>query len=274
MAGNFKDTFERKEVKYLLSHAQYEDLRAALEPIAKVDAYGLSSIYNTYFDTPEFSLIRASLEKPVYKEKLRLRCYGIPTDDSTAFVEIKKKYKGIVYKRRISMTYSDAIRYLCYGRDIHQDSQIKREIDYFLVVHPGLIPTMGISYDRIAMAGIEDPSLRLTFDTNLRWSTDDLDLRGGNHGKQLLAPGQVLMEVKIAGAIDPYLAEVFDALKIYPTSFSKYGEGYVQYESAQVTKGMPFIRQVESTLDNAKSHFPITFTPGLAPMSAHSVRYA
>ncbi|WP_026521443.1 polyphosphate polymerase domain-containing protein [Butyrivibrio sp. VCB2001] len=228
MAG-FKDVFQRIEVKYLLDDMQYTELRKRLEGMAEVDSYGKTSILNIYFDTPDYKLIERSLEKPVYKEKLRLRTYGVANDDTNAFIEIKKKYKGVVYKRRISMPYKKAMEYLVDGKRPEERSQISDEIDYFLKYYKGIRPAMAISYDRIAMAGIEDPDLRITFDTNIRWRTDKLSLSEGNVGKDILLPGQHLMELKIAGAMSIELAKILDELNIRKTSFSKYGKGYVDY---------------------------------------------
>lgn len=228
MAG-FKDVFERMETKFLLDEMQYRGLRKKLKNIAEVDSYGETSILNIYFDTPDFKLIERSLEKPVYKEKLRLRTYGIPEDDTNAFVEIKKKYKGVVYKRRISMPYSEALDYLTGKKEPAKDGQIKKEIDYLLQYYKGIRPAMAISYDRIAMAGIYDPELRITFDTNIRWRTDHLSLKNGNKGKDILLPGQHLMELKIAGAMSVEMAGILDELNIRQCSFSKYGRGYVDY---------------------------------------------
>ena len=235
MAG-FKDVFERIETKYLLSDFQYRELMKRLEPIAAIDGYGKTSILNIYFDTPDYQLIEKSLGKPVYKEKLRLRTYGIPKDDSNAFIEIKKKYKGIVYKRRISMPYEKAIGYLVNGQRPEKTSQISNEIDYFLKFYKGIKPAMAISYDRIALAGINDPELRITFDTNIRWRTDNLSLKYGNVGKDILMPGQHLMELKIAGAMSMEMAHILDELNIRQTSFSKYGRGYTDYMYGNINK--------------------------------------
>ena len=228
MAG-FKDVFQRIEVKYLLDDMQYTELRKRLEGMAEVDSYGKTSILNIYFDTPDYKLIERSLEKPIYKEKLRLRTYGVANDDTNAFIEIKKKYKGVVYKRRISMPYKKAMGYLVDGKRPEERSQISDEIDYFLKYYKGIRPAMAISYDRIAMAGTTDPDLRITFDTNIRWRTDKLSLSEGNVGKDILLPGQHLMELKIAGAMSIELAKILDELNIRKTSFSKYGKGYVDY---------------------------------------------
>ncbi|MBR4668680.1 MAG: polyphosphate polymerase domain-containing protein [Butyrivibrio sp.] len=228
MAG-FKDVFQRIEVKYLLSDSQYKELMKRLEGMAAIDSYGKTSILNIYFDTPDYKLIERSLDKPKYKEKLRLRTYGVADDNTNAFIEIKKKYDGVVYKRRISMPYAEAIDYLVNGKPVKKRSQISDEIDYLLHYYKGIRPAMAISYDRIAMAGINDPELRITFDTNIRWRTNNLSLSEGNVGKDILLPGQHLMELKIAGAMSMELARILDELNIRQTSFSKYGKGYLEY---------------------------------------------
>ncbi len=225
----FKDVFQRIELKYRLSEEQYLGLREKLQGYAKVDAFGETGILNIYFDTPDFILINRSLEKPKYKEKLRLRTYGIPEDDSNAFIEIKKKFKGVVYKRRISMPYREAVGYLLGEKPAPEPSQISREIDYFISHYEGLRPAMAVSYDRVAMAGVEDPELRITFDKNIRWRTEDMDLTRGNVGNDILLPGERLMELKVAGGIPLELARMMSELGIRQTSFSKYGRGYQMY---------------------------------------------
>ena len=235
MAESYQATFQRIEIKYLLTEAQAYALRAGLETIAAVDAYGRTSILNLYYDTPDDLLIRRSLEKPVYKEKLRLRTYGVPCDHTPAYVEIKKKYDGIVYKRRTGMSYNTAKAWLD-GCDEERgnavirtsgNAQILGEINYFRHFYPSLRPRMAISYDRTALAGIQDPALRITFDEHIRYRTTRLDLREGDSGRELLEPGQQLMEIKVAGAIPTELAHLFSTLRIVPCSYSKYGRGYV-----------------------------------------------
>ena len=228
MSG-FQDVFQRIETKYLMDEDQYQALRKRLEGMAEVDQYGETPILNIYFDTPDYRLIRTSLEKPAYKEKLRLRSYGVPQDDTQAFIEIKKKFKGVVYKRRIGMSYEDSLAYLCEGRPVKEPSQISGEIDYFMHYYKGIRPAMAVSYDRIAMSGSTDSNLRITFDRNIRWRVDHMDLKEGNVGRDILEPGQHLMELKIAGAMSTELAEILSELNIYQVSFSKYGRGYVDY---------------------------------------------
>lgn len=228
MSG-FQDVFQRIETKYLMDEDQYQALRKRLEGMAEVDQYGETPILNIYFDTPDYRLIRTSLEKPAYKEKLRLRSYGVPQDDTQAFIEIKKKFKGVVYKRRIGMSYEDSLAYLCEGRPVKEPSQISGEIDYFMHYYKRIRPAMAVSYDRIAMSGTTDSNLRITFDRNIRWRVDHMDLKEGNVGRDILEPGQHLMELKIAGAMSTELAEILSELNIYQVSFSKYGRGYVDY---------------------------------------------
>ncbi len=186
------------------------------------DEYGLSTISSIYFDTDNYDVIRTSLEKPVYKEKLRLRVYGKVTGNSNAFLELKKKYEGVVYKRRITLKLKDAMDYLNKGIYPAENSQILKEIDYFLKMYK---PTRGtyIAYDRIAMYGLEDKDLRITFDKDIRVAFDRTSIEPPEDVKPVTKEGERLMEIKVQGAMPLWLTEALSELKIYPVSFSKYG---------------------------------------------------
>ena len=224
--STFKQKFERLEQKYLLTESQATELTSTIRQYFVPDAYGESHICNIYYDTPDWCLIRRSLDKPAYKEKLRLRTYGVPHPDSVAFAEIKKKYQGIVYKRRVSMTYAEALAYLAGTSEAPEASQITSEIDWMYRIYTGLRPAMVIACDRTAFFGRDDPELRVTFDKHLTWRKDRLDLTVGTDGILLLASGMCLMELKLPGAVPLGLAHQLDKLGIYPASFSKYGEAY------------------------------------------------
>ena len=221
----YQAIFKRKEVKYLLTEAQLAALRPALETHMEPDAFAHSSISNLYYDTPDFRMLRRSQEKPVYKEKLRLRSYGVPDEETQVFPEIKKKAEGIVYKRRVSMPYGDAIRYLSRRRP-GEDGQIFQELNWMLLAYGSLAPRIFLSYERDSWKGREDPSLRLTLDREILWRTEALDLRRGAWGEPLLEPNQVLMEVKISNAAPLWLAEALSENGIFPISFSKCGRAF------------------------------------------------
>jgi hypothetical protein len=223
-------TFKRYEKKYLLSENKYKLLRLRLQNKLNIDNFGKTTICNIYFDTPNHLLIRNSLEKPIYKEKLRLRSYGTPMEEDKVFVELKKKYDGIVYKRRVKMDLVTAQHYLYDMEPVSEPSQITREIDWFLSFYKEIRPTVYISYSRIAMYGVEDPQLRVTFDSNLLWREEDLWLSSGVWGNPLLRENERLMEIKIPGSMPIWLSHILDELEIYPTSFSKYGNAYLQSE--------------------------------------------
>ncbi len=236
--GGFQNVFERYEKKFLLEDSQYRQLLSRLSGCMRPDRYGKTSICNIYYDTPSHLLIRRSLEKPVYKEKLRLRSYGVPGEEDTVFVELKKKYKGIVYKRRIDMTLREARAYLRGEAGAPQPCQITREIDWFREYYEGLAPAMALSYNRVAYTHIDEPGLRITFDSRLLWRENELDLKNGVFGAPLLEPGQRLMEVKAPGTMPLWLADTLDALCVYPTSYSKYGNAYLRsLEERSVGKG-------------------------------------
>lgn len=219
--------FKRVEKKYLLSEGKYRRLLECLDEYMCMDEYGKHTISNIYFDTDTYELISHSIEKPVYKEKLRLRSYGIPNKQSKVFVELKKKYDGVVYKRRIAMKLSEAEAYLYHGIKPIEDSQILREIDYFIDFYK-TVPKLYLAYDRVAYFGKEDTEVRITFDHNIRSREYDLYLGKGDYGTMLLNENQYLMEVKVAGAMPIWMARLFSELEIYPISFSKYGNIYKQ----------------------------------------------
>ncbi|MCR5687465.1 MAG: polyphosphate polymerase domain-containing protein [Lachnospiraceae bacterium] len=225
MSG-YREVFKRKEVKYLVNEEQYAGLREFFETMARPDEYGLSRINNIYYDTPDHLLVRRSLEKPLYKEKLRLRTYGETDSGTNAFIEIKKKYDGVVYKRRIPGRYEDLYGYMMNTGPDLPDTQIADEIRAFMNLYKNLVPAMSICYDRIALAGTEDKDFRVTFDSNIEWNAKCSDLRNVMPGEKLLKPGQYLMEIKVMGAVEPALARELSRLKVFPASFSKYGNGY------------------------------------------------
>ena len=225
----YQENFKRYEKKYMLKETQYNRLRKELNQRMEEDQYGLHTICNIYYDTPDFRMIRKSLEKPVYKEKLRLRSYGVPEKNDPVFLEIKKKFKGIVYKRRVSMTDEKAKGYLNKGMATEIDSQIMHEIDWLVHRYESIQPAVYIAYDRIALFQKENPDLRVTFDQKIRFRTENLDLCGGSYGTEIINKNEILMEVKIPGAVPIWMSELFGKLQIYPVSFSKYGMCYQKY---------------------------------------------
>ena len=230
--------FKRYEKKYLLTPEQYRAVRFGMAQYMKPDEHPRYSISNIYYDTENYDLIRASLEKPVYKEKLRMRSYGVPGSRDSVFVEIKKKYDEVVYKRRVTMELQNALPYLR-GARRGDGSQISREIDWFLRNYRPE-PKVFIAYDREAFAAADGGELRITFDTALRARSNDLDLRLGDHGVPLLGDGRVLMEIKIPGASPLWLARLLSENGVFPASFSKYGAYYKQFvlggKSAEIQK--------------------------------------
>ncbi len=225
----YQGIFKRHEIKYIITDAQRRLLLEYMQGHMKEDEYGKSLICSLYFDTPDFRIIRASMQKPtVYKEKLRIRCYGVPSDTSLAFAELKKKYKGIVYKRRICLPYIDAHTWLADGGEVSDDSQIAREIEYFREFYRELAPAVVLSYERRAYYSEEDRELRLTLDENIRYRFDRLDLRLGAQGESLTDCGMYLMEIKLTDPMPLWLSHALCALEIYPSSYSKYANAYTR----------------------------------------------
>lgn len=230
-----QEVFNRYEKKYILSKETYEMLREELEPYMQEDAYGLHTIRNIYFDNWEDQLIRTSIEKPVYKEKFRIRCYERPTQDTPLFLEIKKKYKGVVNKRRVMMTAKQAQQYLKNGYYLGEKSQILKEIDYFLQSYQ-VEPKLYLAYDRVALYGKEDGDFRITFDKNIRSRWEALDLADDTGVEYLLKEGTYLMEVKTKDALPLWFARLLSELQIRSTSFSKYGRIYEKRQRQEQRK--------------------------------------
>lgn len=222
-------SFRRVEKKYLLNREQYERLRVALRDWIEPDDYPKSTICNVYYDTPDYLLISRSLEKPVYKEKFRLRSYGVPEEDGKVFLEIKKKFDGVVYKRRVRAPEAVAVDYMNGGPapDV-KNRQILNEIDWFRHSYPGLRPGMFLAYDRLAFRAVNDPDLRITFDWNIRYRTDRMDLIYGDDGRYLFDEDLCIMEIKIPGAAPLWLTDILSRQHIYSSPFSKYGRCFEQ----------------------------------------------
>ncbi len=220
--------FKRYELKYLLSMEQYRFIKKVISEKSTPDEFGLTTIQSLYLDTENDRLVRQSMEKPLYKEKLRLRCYNLNLENQDIYVEMKRKYDGVVYKRRIACKEGQ-VRDVLSGR--MNDSQIGRELHYFLSFYSeGLRGKILILYDREAFFD-EKNDLRITFDQNLRYRNDHLDFHTSLEGKSLLDDGYVLMELKTGTALPLWLIRKMEEMNIKKTSFSKYGRAYqMEYE--------------------------------------------
>lgn len=226
------EVFNRYESKYVMDHAAYERIYAALLEYMEKDEYNKHEFYsisNLYFDTPNDSLIRQSLAKPKYKEKLRLRAYGVPSEDAKVYLEIKKKVFGLVNKRRTALKLNEAYEFVRTGRppelQPYMNPQVVDEIEYFLRLYD-LEPKVYLSYDRKALFDKTSRDLRITFDTNIRCRRYDVQLERGDYGEQLMEPGQWLMEVKAEKTVPAWLSKMLSEHGLYRTGFSKYGNEY------------------------------------------------
>ncbi len=224
----YQAVFRRYELKYMLTLEQKEIILKAIEPYMSIDEYGRTTIRNIYFDTPNYRLIRASIEKPIYKEKLRIRSYEQATPDSKVFVEIKKKYDHVVYKRRTSLPEADAMSWLCDRQKPikPKNPQIANEIDYFLDFYQDLRPSVFLTYEREAYFTKAKSDFRVTFDDTILYRQNDISLTSEAYGTRILPEGYVLMEIKCSGGIPLWMVEVLSRERIYKTSFSKYGTAY------------------------------------------------
>ncbi len=222
----FQSVFRRYELKYLLTIEQKQKILQAMQPYMQLDRYGRTTIRNLYFDTDNYLLIRRSIEKPVYKEKLRLRSYQQTKQDSPVFVELKKKFDDVVYKRRIAIPNDQAMQWLCQDGSSPRDIQIAREIDYVLTFYKNLKPKVFLSYEREAYYCTDGSDFRVTFDDHILCRQDALSLTEPVYGTAILPDDKVLMEIKCSGGIPLWMIRFLSQEKIYKTSFSKYGTAY------------------------------------------------
>lgn len=228
----YANTFKRREMKFLLNESQYKLLFGEVSRYMTEDKFGLYTIMNIYLDNQNNELILNSINKPTYREKLRLRVYGKAAEDDTrAFLEIKKKFKGVTYKRRLEGTYKELFDYVTEGKvpelSEYRHRQVFEEIDY-LMRRMSLEPRIVINYDREAFFGNDDREFRLTFDGNIRFRRNNFDLRSGCGGELFVEAPYRIMEVKSAGAVPLWLVKLLSENRIYQGSFSKYATIYQQ----------------------------------------------
>ena len=227
------EVFNRYEHKYMLDREMYRQIVKIIEQHMEIDSHNENhkpyTIANIYYDTPDNYLIRTSLSKPEYKEKLRLRAYGIPSQESKVFLEIKKKFRGVVNKRRTKLKLAEAYNFIETKtppkEQDYMNKQVVREIDYFIHLY-NLSPKLYLAYDRIAYYEKGNPDLRISFDTNIRSRRYDLRLDAGDYGKPLLPGEYYLMEIKTSLAKPIWLADILNDLNIKRQSFSKYGSEF------------------------------------------------
>lgn len=239
----YQAVFKRYEIKYMVTAEQKARILKAMEPYMEMDRFGRSTVRNIYFDTDDYVLARHSIAKPDFKEKLRVRSYSKADADSTVFVELKRKFDGVVYKRRVGLREADAMQWMAGTHDpavmcslAAESPQVTSEIEYFKSLYSGLKPVLYLSYDREAYrmrsgahAADGGTEFRVTFDSNIRCRESDLTLRSEAYGTDMLEDGMFLMELKCPGAIPLWMTEVLSKEHLYKTSFSKYGTAYCCY---------------------------------------------
>lgn len=215
---------KRYELKYLLNSEQLQFFMERISYHMKVDKYGLTSIASIYFDTPDYRLINKSIEKPKYKEKLRLRGYGIVASGKPTFLEVKRKCDSVVYKRRIALSEKEAFE-LITTKEAQEKTQISRELEAFMETYKTLEPKYMIIYDRLAYYQ-DNSDLRITIDMNPRYRTNDLNLHTSMEGIPLVESGGAILEVKVQHSVPLWLSAILSEGKIYQTSFSKVGTAH------------------------------------------------
>lgn len=246
-----KKAFERKETKYQLTEATFAKFKQELASYMTLDEFGLHTILSLYFDTPDYRMIQASMEKPKYKEKFRVRSYGVPKASSTIFLESKKKINGIVYKRRIPVSYTDYEAWQQGGAfpESPDTPQINRELQWLFAQYDRLAPRVLIAYDRMSYFYEEDSDFRVTFDQRIRYRAEELDLTRGSQGSLVAPEVPVLMEVKAMGAYPLWFAQLLTKYGLHKASFSKYALTYRRH-LAETVAPVDRLRQPEYTKEH------------------------
>ncbi|OOB77400.1 MAG: hypothetical protein BEN19_02075 [Epulopiscium sp. Nuni2H_MBin003] len=224
--------FKRYELKYMLTMLtmpQYQELCKVMDSHMVLDEFGRHKISNIYFDTHDYSIIRTSIEKPRYKEKLRLRIYGEPDDEATAYVELKKKYNGVVYKRRVTYKQEEALVKLYATGNDEEVTQIKKEINYFISTYDDLMPRVYLSYEREAYYCFDNDTFRMTFDFNIKTRMNNISLYSSAEDLDVLSDEYVLLEVKTVEGLPFWLLEFMKQNQVYKRSFSKYGTAFNKF---------------------------------------------
>ncbi|MBE7054130.1 MAG: polyphosphate polymerase domain-containing protein [Ruminococcaceae bacterium] len=224
------EVFRRSEKKYVIDNEAYLKMRNFLKTYMISDKYNKDDntyhISNIYYDTHDDYLVRNSIEKPIYKEKIRLRTYGTPDLNSFSYIELKKKYNGITYKRRTKIKLYEAYDFL--NNKIFPENngyinkQVLNEISYFISVY-NPVPKIKISYDRYAFFSLDTKDLRVSFDRNIFFNTENLQLESSEKGNRLLKEDYWILEIKAEKGIPIWLTNYLSENKIYSTGFSKYG---------------------------------------------------
>ena len=195
------------------------------------DEYGLHTINSLYYDTVNYDLISLARRKPNYREKLRIRCYGTDYVNAPYFLEIKKKVNKVIYKRRVDMNFYQVNDFINHGllpiNNSFSDELTLMEVKRIL--DNNVFPSVMVIYDRIALFDNLDPNFRVTFDFNMRWRKDRLNFLHDDSGSIIAPEVDVIMEVKILKSYPLWFSQLLSELKIFPQSFSKFGEVYKRY---------------------------------------------
>ena len=223
------ESFLRNEKKYILSQENYDKINNKLKNFILPDKYPSNQLLTVYYDSDDYKLINKSIEKPLYKEKLRIRSYGPPLDNDKIFVELKRKFDGVVYKQRTKATYKDVLNNI-YDCEF-DDKQVGKEIKYLFSIYKDLKPKIFISSNRTYYIGKDNNDLRITFDDNLKYRLGDAYLNKNSNDK--LLTDKKIMEIKVKGAFPLWLSRILNELKIYPTSYSKVGNAYLKEKEEQ-----------------------------------------
>lgn len=227
--------FSRNEKKYQITQHKAAQLVEAISNKMKPGKYGTYWVQNLFFDTDNWDIIHTSMEKPHYKEKMRLRCYGTPETTDRMFLEFKKKYDGVVYKRRFPIVPAELANYTINEILSRANTQIAKELVYH-IQQKGVTEKFYISYNRQEFTGVHDEDLRLTIDSNISYRLDSLFFTQPQLDCSALDPNKFLLEIKMPLSIPLWLSHILSDLGIFASSFSKYAACFTDWSTATTKK--------------------------------------
>ena len=236
----YQATFKRYELKYLLTRQEKQNVLKSMAEHMKLDDYGQTTIPKYLFRYRHIPADSSFFGKPVYKEKLRVRSYQPAGPDDPVFVELKKKYKSVVYKRRLVLPEAQVMKCFEHGKPLPIHSQIGEEIAYFWDYYETLHPTVFLTYEREAYYALDGSDFRVTFDENILYREEDISLGSKIYGTPILGENQTLMEIKTSGGIPLWMSETLTKNTLFKTSFSKYGTAYQQMMDEKVQRGVQY----------------------------------
>ena len=227
----------RAEIKYLVSNARLEELRQVIAPFVTLDKYGKPfentgyTVRSIYLDTPRLVYYREKIEGLKKRKKLRIRGYNKPADSHNVFLEIKRKEESRIAKIRTPVPYSRLQDFLqrtpkeSLAEMLEGDEQAITSASKFMYhLHRSNLQCINlVVYEREAYEGKINPSLRVTFDKNLRTQLcNELEQLYDESDMQFVLTDHFILEIKYNNQFPAWLTPILSNLGLQKQALSKY----------------------------------------------------